>query len=161
MVVLVGLLDGEQLHLVVHPRQEMIKSFHFWMNYCNRKYEFKKNQTIKNFKLLVLTFSQIPIVRIIHPKILSLGQSMMTRCAPVFQTLMVIIWLRLVLTLARATLAVHSSVTSVEQQLLLVLSHGDQEWFYIVESTNKIEPVKLGVGKLKMTLNQKRLCGWR
>ena len=61
--------------------------------------------------------------------------------------------------LARATLAVHSSVTSVEQQLLLVLSHGDQEWFYIVESTSKIEPVKLGVGKLKTTLNRKRLCG--
>ena len=42
MVVPVGLLDGEQLHLVVHLHQEMILSIHFWWNHINRKYELLK-----------------------------------------------------------------------------------------------------------------------
>ena len=42
----------------------------------------------------------------------------MTKCVLVYQMLMAIVWLRLVSTLARVTLVVHLSVTSVGQATL-------------------------------------------
>ena len=70
MVAHVGLLDGVPLHFKVQLQQEMIiENYSLILDaFC-----WKNNQTTKNFKLLVLMSSQIPIVPITQLKILSSG----------------------------------------------------------------------------------------